>query len=124
MAQHNELGKWGEDAATRFLKQQGYIVCERNWRQGRRDLDIIALTEDHCTMVFVEVKTRQADDVEEPEQAVDQKKIRNLALAANAYVKAHDTPQELRFDIISVVGIPPGEPQVRHIVDAFNPLLL
>ena len=69
MAEHNELGKWGEDEAARFLQRKGFTILERDWREGKRDLDIIALTEDGKLLVFVEVKTRRNDVYLQPEEA-------------------------------------------------------
>ena len=124
MAEHNDLGKWGEDEAARFLERKGYDILERDWRLGKRDLDIIAWSDDHATLVIVEVKTRQNIDFQEPEEAVDTPKMRNLAVAANAYVKLMDIDAEIRFDIISVVGSKGKLLNIEHIVDAFNPLLI
>lgn len=124
MAKHNELGKWGEAEAVRFLEAKGYAILERDWRFGKRDLDIVALTEDACTLVVVEVKTRGTDDMKAPEEAVDVKKMRNLAVAANAYVKEHVVAQEVRFDIISIVGTADNMERIDHLVDAFNPMLV
>lgn len=124
MAKHNELGKWGEAEAVRFLEAKGYAILERDWRFGKRDLDIVALTEDACTLVVVEVKTRGTDDMKAPEEAVDVKKMRNLAVAANAYVKEHVVAQEVRFDIISIVGTADMMERIDHLVDAFNPMLV
>ena len=115
MAEHNDLGKWGEAEASRYLESKGYAILDRDWRFGKRDLDIVALSEDACTMVVVEVKTRASDDI---------RKMRNLAVAANAYVKGHAVAQELRFDIISIVGSPSKIERIDHLVDAFNPLLV
>ena len=28
MAEHNELGKWGEDEATLYLENEGYVVID------------------------------------------------------------------------------------------------
>ena len=42
MAAHNELGKEGEDEAVRYLEARGYRICHRNWRSGRKELDIVA----------------------------------------------------------------------------------
>ena len=124
MAKHNELGKWGEAEAVRFLEAKGYAILERDWRFGKRDLDIVALTEDACTLVVVEVKTRGTDDMKAPEEAVDVKKMRNLAVAANAYVKEHVVAQEVRFDIISIVGTADKMERIDHLVYAFNPMLV
>ena len=57
MAAHNELGQWGENLATEYLRSKGYVIIDRDWRSGHRDLDIIA--EDGDVVVFVEVKTRR-----------------------------------------------------------------
>ena len=124
MARHNEMGKWGEDVAAAYLRQKGYVIRERDWRSGKRDIDIIALTPDSLTVVFVEVKTRLPDSAMTPEEAVDAVKIRNLCVAADNYVKMYGVEEELRFDIITVVGTRGCEPRIEHIEDAFNPLLI
>ena len=124
MAEHNDLGKWGEDEAALYYEDRGYEILERDWKVGKRDIDLIALTEDKDTLVFVEVKTRQNNDLQEPEEAVDVKKMRNLAIAANAYVKQMGIDADVRFDIITVVGMDSRHCDVIHTEDAFNPLLL
>ena len=124
MAEHNDLGKWGEDEAARFLERKGYTILERDWKWGKRDLDIIAVTDDGVTVVFVEVKTRTDDLFQEPEEAVDKNKIKNLAVAANAYIKTQNVSQEVRFDIVVVVGKKACVERVEQIENAFNPLLI
>ena len=52
MAAHNELGQWGENLAAEYLCSKGYVIIDRDWRSGHRDLDIIA--EDGDVVVFVE----------------------------------------------------------------------
>lgn len=124
MAEHNELGKWGEDEAALYLESEGYVVIERDWKIGKRDLDILAVSPDGETLVVVEVKTRSGDEYQQPEEAVDGRKMRNLAIAANAYVKEHLVDKELRFDIISVVGVGHQVKRLEHLKDAFNPMLI
>lgn len=124
MAEHNDLGKWGEDEAALYYEDKGYEILERDWKVGKRDIDLIALTEDKYTLVFVEVKTRQNNDLQEPEEAVDVKKMRNLAIAANAYVKLHGLDMDVRFDIISVIGKCSCVESIECFEDAFNPLLI
>lgn len=123
MAAHNELGKWGEETAAQLLRDKGYSIVERDWHSGHRDIDIIARTPDGAMMVFVEVKTRSSDDVTRPTDAVDLRKIRNIAHAANHYVKSHNVDEWLRFDIVSIVGTPTAVKSIEHIEDAFRPLL-
>lgn len=124
MAEHNELGKWGEDEAVLLLQDEGYVILERDWRQDHRDLDIIAVSPQGDVLVIVEVKTRETDDCQQPEESVDRRKMRNLAIAANAYVKSARQDKELRFDIVSVVGKARQVESIRHIKDAFNPMLI
>ena len=69
MAEHNDLGKWGEDVALAYLLDQGYRLLDRNWHQGHRDLDLIMQQDD--TLVIVEVRTRRNNLFMDPEQTVD-----------------------------------------------------
>ncbi|WP_024991999.1 YraN family protein [Hoylesella pleuritidis] len=123
MAQHNDLGKWGEEQAATFLERKGYTICDRDWRAGHRDLDIIALNEDQTILVIVEVKTRTSAELNEPEEAVNRKKIRNIGNAANLYLKQFNVEYDVRFDIVSVTGTSDSNAKIEHIIDAFNPLL-
>ena len=124
MAQHNDTGNWGEELAVRYLRSKGYTIRDRNWRSGHRELDVVALTEDMSTIVFVEVKTRDSDDVTLPEQAVDRRKIRSIGYVANSYIKQNNLVLDTRFDIITIIGNEDdGSLRVEHLEDAFNPML-
>ncbi len=127
MAKHNELGKWGEDYAADYLHSEGYIILDRDWRNGgsKRDIDIVCKSADRSTIVFVEVKTRSSDDLTAPEDAVNVGKMRRIGRAADGYVKMYDVVEELRFDILTVIGQKDSDDiQINHIKDAFNPLLI
>lgn len=124
MAIHNELGHWGERKAAEFLENLGLIVRDRDWKFGHRDLDIVATTEDATTLVVAEVKTRAKGASTDPLQAVGARKMRNVAIAANAYVKEHALDAEIRFDIVTVIGTDEAHCRIEHLPNAFNPLLL
>lgn len=124
MAEHNELGKWGEELAAKYLEQKGYVIRDRDWRQGNLDLDIVAVADDGETVVFVEVKARKTNAFGQPEQAVDAKKIKRLARAADSYVKSLGVSAPLRFDIVSIIGDQKEAQTIEHIVDAFNPMVI
>ena len=111
MAEHNELGKWGEDEAASYLEDEGYAIIDRDWKIGRRDLDIVAMSPDGDTLVIVE-------------EAVDKRKMRNLAVAANAYAKECKIDKNMRFDIISIIGKGHQVENLEHLKDAFNPMLI
>ena len=115
-AAHLQTGSWGEELAAAFLRDKGYVVLDRDWHSGHRDLDIVARSSDG-TIVFVEVKTR-SNRYQEPETAVDLKKQRNLLFSINHYLKCHRIHTNYRFDVITVVGTMGCEhPEIEHIED-------
>lgn len=116
MAQHNTLGKDGEDMACSFLQKKGYEILERNWRWRNLELDIIA-QKDNC-LVIVEIRTRSTDIYGKPEESVTDKKIRRIINAAEAYIEEKEIDLSVRFDIISITGHE-GEFDIRHLEDAF-----
>ena len=120
MADHNDLGKNGEEIASGFLEKKGYRILEKNWRQWRNEIDIIAM--DGRYLVIIEVKTRQSNYFGEPEMAVTRDKQKALIRAANAYVRYKNINCEVRFDILSILISNTSE-QIHHIEDAFYPIL-
>lgn len=120
MATHNDLGHWGEQKASEYLEHKGLRIVDRNWRDGHRDIDIVAVDAD--VLVIVEVKTRRNNDFRDPGTAVDRGKIRNICAAANKYVRLKSVDLPVRFDIVTVTGTAGGECVIDHIEDAFVPL--
>ena len=118
MAEHNEIGKLGEERAQAYLRQNAYEIRHTNWVFGKLELDIVAEKGD--VLVVVEVKTRSTDTFEHPQEAITRRKIRNLVDAAEAYIFHFDWEGDTRFDVISVV--PDGNSfRIEHIEDAFLP---
>lgn len=120
MAKHNELGIWGENTAARYLEHKGYSIRERNWKFGRKEVDIIA--QGNKLIVFVEVKTRSTNSFGAPEESVDKKKQQYLITAADQYLQQLDFDADARFDIISLIKS--GDHiTLDHIEEAFIPRL-
>jgi putative endonuclease len=120
MAEHNELGKKGEELAVEFLEQDGYEIIERNWTYQQAEIDIIAQKE--SILAVVEVKTRSSLDFGSPQDFVKPKKIQLLIKAVNAYInyreKDFDEDLNIRFDIIAIHKN--GESfAIEHLTDAF-----
>lgn len=113
--EHLHTGAWGEELAADYLREQGYVILERDWHSGHRDIDIIA-HKDGC-LVFVEVKTRRSTDFGSPVMAVDYYKQRNLLRAINHYIHYCRLDTPWRFDVISIVGMPGSRPDIEHIED-------
>jgi putative endonuclease len=120
MSGSHELGKKGEDLAVEHLKKAGYSIRHRNWKSGKTELDIVAENKDF--IVFVEVKTRSEDFLQDPASAVNREKQRIIIFAAEKYLQRYDIDKEGRFDIITVISGSSG-PVIDHIENAFYPTL-
>lgn len=115
---HLSVGKQGEEIATKFLEQKGYIILDRNYHFLQYEIDIVAFN--HQEVVFVEVKTLYNLCGVFPEAAVHDKKQKALKIAAQSYLyerKLENCPA--RFDVISIL-LTGGEPHIMHFEDAFR----
>lgn len=114
-----EAEKWGciaEEIAADYLRKQGYTVREQRWKgSGKFEVDIIAQADD--TIILAEVKARKGD-CQDPVDAVDLKKMKQMVRAADSYIGAFDTPFYYRFDIIAVTGNE-KDYSLEHFPDAF-----
>lgn len=122
MGRQNQIGKEGESAARAYLEKKGYFILHTNWRYHHFELDIVAVKEKE--LVIVEVKTRSEDPLLEPEEAVDDKKIKRTVAAADAYIRFFNYDYLVRFDLITVQKNKSGYFVQEHIEDAFYPSCL
>ena len=118
MTAKQECGNAGEQAAADWLRNNGYMIVERNWRAGRYEIDIIASR--WGILHIVEVKTRRADSLTAPEDAITERKFRSLRRAASAYMAQHRSQEEVQFDLIAIDAYPDGSMQVRFIENAMQ----
>lgn len=126
MAQHNDLGKLGEELAVEFLQKNGYEILDKNWTFQKAEIDIIAKIGN--TLAVIEVKTRSSLDFGLPQDFVKPKKIQLLVKAVNEYVISNDLDVEVRFDIIAITAsntnsLPIQKDgksfEIEHLIDAF-----
>ena len=120
MAEHNDLGKLGEEMAVAFLQKSGYEILEKNWVFQKAEIDIIA--KKNNIVAIIEVKTRSSIDFGLPQDFVKPKKIQLLIKAVNAYIndreKDFDDALEIRFDIIAIYKSEETF-AIEHLTDAF-----
>jgi putative endonuclease len=116
MAQHNELGKKGEQLAVDFLLENDYDIVARNYRFEKAEVDIIAQKKN--ILAIVEVKTRSTTDFGNPQDFVKPKQIKNLVKAVNEYVTENKLDLEVRFDIIAIIKENQSF-EIEHLKDAF-----
>lgn len=119
------LGSRGENLAVKYLKNKGYKILEKNFKNNRGrqmgEIDIIA--KKNNAIIFVEVKTRELKERGNvlPEENITPLKLKKLEKIANFYLKINglmDSPH--RFDAISVwLSKNQKEAKIKHIESIF-----
>ena len=115
-----EWGRLGEEITKEYLIKKGYPITEQNWRCGNR-LEVDLISQQGEEMVFIEVKTRNGK-FDSAEDAINEKKIKQLVKAANAYLKQIERPFDARFDVALIEGEPDNY-EFTYIENAFIPPL-
>lgn len=121
MAQHNELGKAGEQAAVEFLIKQGLTIRETNWRMNKMEIDIIAQGPGPILHI-VEVKTRSNDQYLDPMRTITRAKKQHMVNSANAYINYYKLQFEIQYDVIIVI-VDNGSFKLEYYPDLFIPHL-
>src|SRR5688572_19868677 len=112
------FGELGERVAERWLVRHGWRVLQRRFRNGRRDIDLVA--ERDGLVAFVEVKARRGDRFGDPVEAVNWRKQRELARSAAVWIDRHGRPTDsYRFDVIGVL-LEGNSVRIKHIENAFQ----
>ena len=100
--QSQSVGRLGERLAEQHLLEQGARLLERNYRIDHGEIDL--LLEDRDELVAVEVKTRDVEDLEQPEEAVSWRQLRRIARTMATYAMDHDLlEQSWRVDVVLIV---------------------
>jgi len=121
-AARQTMGMKGERVAARWLRVHGWAIADHRFRNGHRDIDLIATREEHDhgrTVAFVEVKTRARDAFGGPIAQVSWRKQRELRRSAMVWMSRYQRPGDtFRFDVIGVI-IGPQNVKVQHVENAF-----
>ncbi len=95
-----ETGDNGEELACQYLRDNGYVILERNKHFGRAsEIDIIAKLKNK--LVFFEVKTRKSNAFGTPFAAVTKNKYEKILKGAHAYL-AENPHKDYRIDAIGI----------------------
>lgn len=117
---NQRFGALGEKLAAQYLKEQGYKILNKNYKNKLGEIDIIAV--DKNEIVFVEVKTRSASPYLSGQYAVDKHKQFHIMRTASYYLSVTKCDLQPRFDIIEV-EVERGSGQmtkINHIKNAFS----
>ena len=118
-----EMGIRGEGVAARWLHAHGWEIAEQRFRNGHRDIDVIATRRAGIgtdrLVAFVEVKTRKSLKFGGPVAQVGWRKKRELIRSAKVWMSRHQRPGDTyRFDVIGVI-LRPQHVRVQHVENAF-----
>ncbi len=120
-AARQTMGLKGERVAEKWLHVHGWEIAERRFRNGHRDIDLVATRNegDARTVAFVEVKTRATADFGGPISAVNWRKQRELSRSAKVWMSRYQKPGDtFRFDVIGVI-LGAEKVRVQHVENAF-----
>jgi putative endonuclease len=117
------MGLRGERVAEKWLHVHGWQIAERRFRNGHRDIDLVAIRPEPAgtgrTVAFVEVKTRRSADFGGPVSAVNWRKQRELCRSAKVWMSRFQEPGDTyRFDVIGVI-LGKEKVRVQHVENAF-----
>ena len=101
------VGRRGERLAEEHLLAHGARLLERNYRIDYGEIDL--LLEHEGDLVAVEVKTRDVQDIEQPEEAVSWRQLRRIVRALSTYAMDNDLLEGTwRIDVVLIVIEPHG----------------
>ena len=112
-----KFGKQGEALAEEYLREKGFIILEKNYRYGHKEIDLIG--QDGNTIVFIEVKAGRSKSFGSPVGWVTPRKQKNLIEAAYDFIqKKNITDCDFRFDVLAI-SYQKGKEIVEHMKNAF-----
>lgn len=116
-----ELAERGQEAAARYLYKRGYEILEQNWKCKAGEIDIIARDDER--IVFVDVKTRQANSKLEIEDDKITSAIRKRfeRMALNYLTETEIYNVSVCYDVIAITVLESDRALIRHHINALCP---
>ena len=110
-------GKLGEHFTAEYLQNKGYEIVEMNYKCRFGEIDIIAKNRQY--LAFVEVKTRKADGLTHPFEAITPSKRAKVIKTAQYYLMRYPTALQPRFDAAAVFTTDGRLKEISYIENAF-----
>ncbi|OGK10095.1 hypothetical protein A2767_00545 [Candidatus Roizmanbacteria bacterium RIFCSPHIGHO2_01_FULL_35_10] len=102
MPHNQDIGKKGEQEASKFLKSKGYRIIEQNFHTHWGEIDLIAVKDSKLS--FIEVKTRSNNHFGKPYESMTIHKINHLRRPVQYFLLKNDYKNyKLSLDVISIV---------------------
>ena len=104
MAEHNEIGKIGENVAKSFLMKHGFTILETNYRTKYGEIDIIAKKDNKIRFVEVKsIKVRNFNDLSKlsilPEDNLTKDKYKKIVISIETYLNHKHVTQETSHQV-------------------------
>jgi putative endonuclease len=120
MASTKKTGDAEEDKALAYLRAQGLVLVQRNYRVAAgphaRGGEIDLILQDRAgTLVFAEVRARLSPGFGGAAASVSSSKQRSLVLAARHFLRQFNTAPACRFDVVAIEG-----EQIQWLQAAFD----
>ena len=118
--QKHALGKEGEEYTINALRAQNYEIVQKNYRSPYGEIDIIA--RDGHFLVFIEVKTRTNETIEQAQKSITYHKQKKITKTAMCFIHSYQDSEikEYRFDVV-IIKKEKDRYDTHHLKDAFPP---
>jgi putative endonuclease len=112
------FGQEGESAAISYLREQGYVILETNFKAKLGEIDIIAREKN--TIAFIEVRSRSSSKFGNPKESITGGKQKKITKTALVWLKKNKkTGMKVRFDVVTVYKTK-EKPGIELIRNAFS----
>ncbi|BBP42766.1 YraN family protein [Thiosulfativibrio zosterae] len=119
----SKKGAQQETLAAHYLQEQGLKILAQNFTAKGCEIDLIALSEAHQRLHFIEVKARQNSQFGHPAEFVNSAKQQRITHCAQHFLQQH--PQYLnhsmQFDVMTFLGDFPSQ-KLEWLQNAFGGL--
>ena len=112
------LGKWGENAADKYLREKGYKIICNNYHTPYGEIDIICSFMEN--LIFVEVKTRKSQSYGHPEVSVNPRKLEHMETSAQYYVQENGYQGTWQIDVISIYKEGSNQLEIVHFENVIS----
>lgn len=111
------IGRKGEDIASNYLLNLGFVILTKNYHSRYGEIDIICQNIDYT--IFVEVKSKLHNSISELSYRVNYSKKVKMLKTIDHYLSNHKLANQPRIDVIEVI-IYPNSHKINHIENAFG----
>lgn len=114
------FGRRSERAAAAYLRKSGFRILAANLDDRLGEIDLLALEGE--TLVVIEVRSTESDDLLRVMQTVDHVKQKKLTDAVGRYLSRKRLLGKIavRFDVIALSWPPTAKtPTLEHVREAF-----